>query len=260
MNVNTIDNKANNPEASKTASIWASVTKNKKLCWFLLFVAVVFAVMNWLTPMITDDYFYMFHSFHGKCDGTHPIQTPWDVVTSQIDHYLWHNGRMAVHVTLQSIDALCGKWLFNLLNPLWFVAYILLTVRFATGRYGFRPVVAMVFILLWVMPIFNELYLWMAGSLNYLWASVVVVWFLIQYPKHEHRSMSWKSAGWLLFALLAGWTSVFLWRVVSCWPHFQNSATDGSKRASGPRWFSPPVPCCAWCLRFRKDSRATAWC
>ena len=195
MNVNTIDNKANNPEASKTTSCWASLTKNRKLCWFLLFVGVVFAVMNWLTPMITDDYFYMFHSFHGKCDGTHPIQTPWDVVTSQIDHYLWHNGRMAVHVTLQSIDALCGKWLFNLLNPLWFVAYILVTVRFATGRCSFRPVVAMVFILLWVMPIFNELYLWMAGSLNYLWASVVVVWFLIKYPKHEHRSMSWKSAG-----------------------------------------------------------------
>gem|GEM_PF-665862 len=206
MNVNTIDNKDNNPEASKTASIWASLTKNQKLCWFLLFVGVVFAVMNWLTPMITDDYFYMFHSFHGKCDGTHPIQTPWDVVTSQIDHYLWHNGRMAVHVTLQSIDALFGKWLFNLLNPLWFVAYILLTVRFATGRYGFRPAVAMVFILLWVMPIFNELYLWMAGSLNYLWASVVVVWFLIKYPKHEHRAVRWKSVGWLLFALMAGWT------------------------------------------------------
>ncbi len=188
MNVNTIDNKANNPEASKTTSCWASLTKNRKLCWFLLFVAVVFAVMNWLTPMITDDYFYMFHSFHGKCDGTHPIQTPWDVVTSQIDHYLWHNGRMAVHV------------------PLWFVAYILVTVRFATGRCSFRPVVAMVFILLWLMPIFDELYLWMAGSLNYLWASVVVVWFLIKYPKHEHRAIKWKSAGWLLFALMAGWT------------------------------------------------------
>ena len=90
---------------------------------FLALVTLVIAIMTWLLPMIGDDYFYLYVSTGEGFDYDRPVQNLKDLLESQYDHFLYVNGRAFVHFLYQFIDTLIGKWLFNLLNPLFFLGY-----------------------------------------------------------------------------------------------------------------------------------------
>ena len=170
---------------------------------FLALVALTIGIMTWHLPLIGDDYYYLYVFRDGVADLDNELHSFFDLLASVVDHFLVVNGRFFVHLVYQFIDAILGKWCFNLLNPLFFVAYILLIVRYAVGRLSFPAIVVTVSLIM-LMPIFKHFYLWMAGSINYLWASVIVFIFLIQYDRRGGRricSSSWKI---LLLSFVAG--------------------------------------------------------
>ena len=170
---------------------------------FLALVTSVIAIMTWLLPMIGDDYFYLYVSTGEGFDYDRPVQNLKDLLESQYDHFLYVNGRAFVHFLYQFIDTLIGKWLFNLLNPLFFLAYVLLTAHYAVGRRSL-PTVVMTVALIMIMPIFSAYFLWMAGSMNYLWTTVIVLVFLIRFDRCESRCIGWSSWKTLLFSFIVG--------------------------------------------------------
>lgn len=170
---------------------------------FLALVTLVIAIMTWLQPMIGDDYFYLYVSTGEGFDAERPIQNLSDLLESQYYHFLYVNGRAFVHFLYQFIDTLTGKWLFNLLNPLFFLAYVLLTAHYAVGRSSL-PTVVMTVALIMIMPIFSAYFLWMAGSMNYLWTTVIVLVFLIRFERCESRCIGWSSWKTLLFSFIVG--------------------------------------------------------
>lgn len=182
------------------------ISEKKSLWLFVIVVGVVFSVLNWLTPMVRDDYFYKYVSYTGAADPSQPIRTFWDVIISQVDHFIYHNGRALVHILYQSVDGLAGKWMFNVLNPFVFCVYLFLIIKYAIGRVSLPSMVVTVSLLVFAMPVFQEFYLWMAGAFNYLWSSVLVFYFLIVLRKHEKGQLTGASWKWLLLGLLAGWT------------------------------------------------------
>lgn len=170
---------------------------------FLALVTLVIAIMTWLQPMIGDDYFYLFVSTVEGFNYDRPVQNFSDFLESQYNHFLYVNGRAFVHFLYQFFDTLIGKWLYNLLNPLFFLAYVLLTAHYAVDRRSL-PTVVMTVALIMIMPIFCAFYLWMAGSMNYLWTSVIVLIFLILLDRCEGRRIGWSSWKILLFSFVAG--------------------------------------------------------
>lgn len=171
---------------------------------FLALVTVVITILTWDLPFIGDDYVYNYIIENG-CDSDRPINNIYDLFISQYNHLLTANGRFFVHIVLQFINAFIGKWFFNLLNPLFFLAYILLTAYYAVGKVSF-PVVVVTTALILFMPTFADIYLWMAGSMNYLWTTVIILIFLILLDRHEGRPISWSSWKLLLLSFVAGCT------------------------------------------------------
>ena len=171
----------------------------------MLVVLLVFAALNWLTPLVTDDYCYKMMIVNGAVDTSHEVHTIRDLIVSQIDHFLYHNGRTPVELTYQLVDALLGKWFYNLLNPLFFCAYVFLIARYAVRRISLPWVVLTVSMLLFLMPVFQEYYLWMAGGFNYLWSSVLMLYYIMAIEKHEYRAMKRSSWGWMILGFFTGW-------------------------------------------------------
>ncbi len=168
-------------------------------------VIIVYTILNWLTPLDGDDFNYRFIFKNGQSFNNPEVKNLSDLVISQIDHFLHENSRTLVHSIAQALLMVNGKWLFNIINPFFFLAYILLIVRYATGKIDLHPTV-FAFFLITVMPGFGNYYLWMMGCLNYLWTSVFVLIFLLLLEKRKENEISKRSWGVLLFAFFAGWT------------------------------------------------------
>ena len=168
-------------------------------------VTIIYTVLNWLSPMDGDDFVYRFIFRNGYTIKSTEVNSFHDLVSSQIDHFLHENSRTPVHIIAQALLMVNGKWLFNIFNPFFFLAFILLTVRYATGRINFHTTVLVVFLIV-VFPCFDHFYLWMMGCMNYLWTSVVVLVFLILLEKRKDKLVSKSSWGILLFSFFAGWT------------------------------------------------------
>lgn len=181
-------------------------TENKSMWMFVIVVFIVFSVLNWLTPMVRDEYVYQFFIIKGCGDITHPIHTFWEVILAQIDHFFYHYGRIWAEIIYQSILCLAGKWLFNVLNPFFFCIYLFLIIKYALGRVSLSSMVVTVSLVFIFMAVFQDFFLWMAGAVNYLWTSVLVLWFLLVLRRHKDKSISRSSWPLLLLGVMAGWT------------------------------------------------------
>ncbi len=175
----------------------------------LFFVAVcaLLLIVNFNTPLASSDYFYrFFFNEWGQADNNHPIAGFGDLFQSQWNHFLHTNGRLPVHVLVQSFVAFSGKWLFNILNPLFFCCYVWLIVKVALRKVSLVSVAFVTMLLLLFMPLFHAYYCWFAGSVNYLWSSVLILLFLCALRAKEGEPMGWRSVPFLVLSFFAGWT------------------------------------------------------
>ena len=136
---------------------------------FLIVIGGFVFLFNKWTPLFCDDWIYNF------IYGTQTqIQSLSDVVYSQYIHYFKVNGRLFPHFFIQLFDGLLGKGIFNIVNTLFFVAFLVLlsyTLKDAFKSFFVSSVLALIFIFL-LLPGFNNCFLWLSGSCNYLWVAV----------------------------------------------------------------------------------------
>lgn len=170
--------------------------------------AVGFYVLNVLTPEYHDDYVYKFMMVDGAADFTRPIGSVADILLSQAHHYMAVNGRSVTHCLVQLFTGLLGKPVFNVLNTLVFAAFIYLLQRNVGGKVHHNrllPVAATLALVL-LLPRFKDTFLWMTGSVNYLWSATGAVAFIGIYERQRDDRVD-KRLWWILpLALLLGWT------------------------------------------------------
>lgn len=180
-----------------------SRVSNKVLCIaFLVAVAIVMYVLNRLTPLFCDDWHYAF------IFGTQePIQTLGDIFRSQWTHYFEFNGRFVVHWFVQLFDGIVGKGLFNVLNALVFVLFLYAVALVVTDDKNRRyQVVSVAFMLVFLlMSGFKYVFLWLSGSLNYLWVGTALLCF--HYLLEKERVPSWLLVPLCLFGIVCGWSN-----------------------------------------------------
>lgn len=184
----------------------------KHIYYFLLFfMGVAFYVMNVLTPMGGDDYAYCFfyddHSILLRPTSERVTSFPM-ALESMWNHNHIVNGRFVSHLVLQCIDALCGKWVFNILNTLFFVSILHILSIFSGIRYS-APVLCISFLAsMCVFPYPGQTMLWMTGSINYMWTTTIALIYVYWVERKTPKNVKWYIHIILIFGgLFAGWTN-----------------------------------------------------
>ena len=144
----------------------------------LLFCLGFFAMMllcNHWTDLIADDYRYCF----SYADDTR-IESVAQIFPSMAAHRQTMNGRVAPHFLVQ-LFLMLPKGVFDVVNALFFALLVWLLHELAVGKGLPNPVLACVlFFAFWAFqPDFGQVFLWLTGSVNYLWCGVFsLVWLL----------------------------------------------------------------------------------
>lgn len=141
-------------------------------------VAILFYLLSIYTPLMADDFVYVYSFNEYGADILSPIKSINDIICSQYQHYFNANGRSIVHFGEQLFVGILGRGCFNVFNT---VVFVLLlyggTYLVSVNRSLMMPI--LLFLLIWfLIPVPGETLLWMAGSFNYLWSTFLVIIFL----------------------------------------------------------------------------------
>ncbi len=181
---------------------------------FLGCVGVLFYILNMYTPIMHDDFAYLYK--YGPPSAVRPTEIPIqsivDIFESQYYHYLDVNGRALLHFLIQ-LFLFFGKDIFNVFNTLVLLALIVIIYKIAVQykTSGVERFFILTFITasVWLTsPFVGQTMLWTTGAINYLWGTLAVLGFLYYLQnKLKVPSFHWVQ-GFLLFvcSLLAGWT------------------------------------------------------
>lgn len=183
---------------------------NAKRYWGFgaVFCVVVLAmwVLNFLTPLRGDDYYYKFICSGDAFFFDRPIATVYDVFVSQYAHWFGSNGRSIVHFIVQLFDGIFGKEWFNIANAVMFALLAWTIMRLWRARNEPLDLLLCGVLILFLFPSFNETILWQTGSVNYLWASVFVCLFLLAFRHFENRRLKPVHLLLAIPGLFAGWS------------------------------------------------------
>lgn len=181
------------------------------LCLVVILSFVLIYILNRFYPLFAEDWDYR---FIWEWEGTNPnkIHSLGDIIQSQYNHYMHWGGRSIVHAIDQFLLMLPTA-LSDLINSLAFVLFAYLIYKIANIKNT-----ANVFVFIFTatsiylfQPAFPTTVLWLTGSCNYLWGTLIIIIFLYPYIVYYQTQTSLKGGlvamGMFLLGLLAGWTN-----------------------------------------------------
>jgi len=185
-------------------------SKKLRIVLFALSVVFVFGIillMNIKTPLLGDDltYLYIFNS-HER------IHSVYDIFESQYEHYYTWGGRVVTHSIAQLLLML-DSTSADVINSLAFVFFILLIYLHINYKKPFSVSLFLgIFLLIWFLEPFAETTLWMTGSANYMWGTMIVLTFLLPYRfyknEYNNKLISYPAIPLMLvLGVVAGWTN-----------------------------------------------------
>lgn len=147
----------------------------KKYLPFVLLFGIIWGLyytLNYLTPMLLDDCMY---AVEGR--------TISDIIRTQAHDYMNINGRVLAHSIVQLFCGIIGKTTFNFFNATIVCLLVLLLVLNSNKNNRTNLLLYTIALLLvwFCLPDQYTSMFMIAGSLNYIWASVVVLSFLFLY-------------------------------------------------------------------------------
>lgn len=155
--------------------------------------------------MYVDDYWYQYMFIEDSFDMNRPIHSLKDILISQYYHYFGFNGRSIVHLIVQLFTGILGKQVFNVFNAIAFSIFIYLIVRL-TSKINVINILFVNAIVFFLFPQFDLTVLWMSGSVNYLWTSIIICLFIILIEHLQTETIQLKHFVWFIFGIIAGWT------------------------------------------------------
>ena len=158
---------------------------------------------NLLTPYLSDDYAYLI--------DVRKATSLWDLVKQQYGEYLSNSGRVIGQFNVR-LSLYGSKQIFNVVNSGMFLALLLLIYQNVRRKKKHDIFVLLLTItFLWKFTVdFGQTMLWICGSCNYLWGSVIILAFFTLYRHFLEREEAVRHQGTLalllfLFGIAAGW-------------------------------------------------------
>ena len=175
---------------------------NKKIEYFLfalIFIGIF--VVNFMTPMLADDFAYSIGSDLKRIDSLS------DIFNYQVNHYLTWGGRTVAH-TIAQLFLIMPRWIFSICNSVMQIFEVLLIYLLARNGKKNNPIiiVAIWFLLWFCLRAFGVSNIWLIGSCNYLWTTVLILFLIYQYSK-ERKDTPAYIVFMLILGIIAGWTN-----------------------------------------------------
>lgn len=173
----------------------------------ILILSIIFLsmfILNMITPLIMDDFNYTF-GLNGR------INSLLDIINYQSWFYSNWGGRNVAH-TIAQFFLMNNKLLFNFLNAIVYTVLIYLIYRIIRGKNEEHPIylLGIHFALWFFSPAFGQSFIWLTGSCNYLWTTVIIVIFINIFTDIYNKDKKYSLLKTILFGLLgvlAGWTN-----------------------------------------------------
>ena len=153
-----------------------------------LVLAAIFLLLlfcNHETDLVADDYRYCF----SYADDSR-IESAAQIFPSMAAHRLTMNGRVIAHFLVQ-LFLLPPKAVFDVVNAAVFAALLLLICRLCDPSGPNVLLLLAAFACLWIFqPDFGQVFLWLDGSVNYLWCAALCLLWLLPWARRltEDRS------------------------------------------------------------------------
>ena len=160
---------------------------------FFIIIGVAFYLLDRFSFFAVDDYMYAY-----KYSSFDRIDNLRDIIMSQCEHYMNHNGRFVVHCVVQIFCGILGISAFQYINTLFFIGFCGITTRlvFNTWNVSIVKYSLVAFVVFFLGPRIEYNILGsVAYCINYLWVSVLIGLFLILFHKtatnSEAKSLSY---------------------------------------------------------------------
>lgn len=188
--------------------------KNKCLiALFLLLSGILFFGFCRQVPYYSDDWWYAFVQVEEGYPDNYPTQrvaSIGDAVQSVCNQYLSFNSRVLPNLLVQTLIPFLDKPVFDLLNVVAYVLFLVLLAFVALPRGKLSHPVCWVVpeaLLFFVMPCHYDALMWATGSVNYLWTGCLLLAFCLLWQHLSHTDVRASYAPWLfLYGLLCGWS------------------------------------------------------
>lgn len=188
------------------------VCKYANMTFFYFFVFFIFLtvfVLNFSTPLIGDDFVYSF-----VYQTNLKLASFDDIIVSQQLHYNKWGGRTIVHLIDQLLLFNYSPLRADILNSLAFTGLIITIYIHVTAQRMLNPgLLIILFCLMWfAQPVFAETCLWLTGSCNYLWGTLLILLFLLPYRLYNNQKKnslihSLYIVSMFISGIVAGWTN-----------------------------------------------------
>lgn len=183
--------------------------KNIAIALLLIFIFIVIYLLNSMTLYTSDDYTYsyVYNTFPSemsvKIDGIPSI------IESQILHYKNWNGRFVSHSLVQFFMQY-NKSIFNIFNTLIFIfvgLLIFFILKEISNIKNNMTILFYIYMLIWLQtPEFGSSFLWLSGSINYSWMSIIYLTFIFIALKKINASFI-IILGYIVLGFLSGATN-----------------------------------------------------
>lgn len=184
-------------------------TFNFGLVLVLSFIGIL--LLNLAHPIFGDDWGY---SLIGG-NTNQRITNLGQILHAQYEHYFYWGGRSVVHVIAQFLLMIDEQWA-DILNSLAYVALTLVIYKIAVPQKKLYPSILILINLsiCFFQHTFGSTMLWITGSANYLWGTLIILLFLLPYITEFRREESispkqniLKAVAFLFGGIIAGWTN-----------------------------------------------------
>lgn len=176
---------------------------------FIFFIFLTILTLNILTPLIGDDFVYSF-----VYQTNHKLSSLYDIIESQSLHYTKWGGRTIVHFIDQLILYNYNPLKADIINSIAYTVLIIVAYLHITAKKTFNVnLLVVIFCLMWfIQPVFAETTLWITGSCNYLFGTLIILLFLLPYRLYKNAQQN----SYIQIALniilmiagvIAGWTN-----------------------------------------------------
>ncbi|MDD3341909.1 MAG: DUF6056 family protein [Bacilli bacterium] len=157
-------------------SLCKDLLKSKEFL-FLAFIFIIIAVMSYYSPYTPDDYNYSNYPW-----TTNRIKSFTDIIFSQMIMYKQWSGRI-LFSGLGQWFLFAGTFIYAICNAGAFTYLVYKIAHFSKPK---KPFIALIlsFFLLWnFIPAFAEDFIWLSGSVNYLWPTLFTFLFFDKFSK-----------------------------------------------------------------------------
>lgn len=166
-------------------------------------------LLNWKTLYVADDYVYRF-VYQSPSPTAIPHQqriSTWLIPFSMWNHYQLWNGRFVAHSIVQYFMQFNSKIPFDICSSLIYVLLLLLMNKLAVKLSDKKHnafILPLIFGFTWFyIPYFGQSVLWLSGSGNYLWMSIIYLGFIIYNLKNRAVNVT-NILGAIVLGFLAG--------------------------------------------------------